>query len=72
MAQFLRDRGKGLAAVDQNLERIPRSHWRVTGGPPAGRRLKRAAPSDPAQTPLMMAADLPRDLIAEPRLKEER
>ena len=72
LTQFLRDRRKGLGAVDQDVDRIPKPHWRRTGGPPSGRRLKRAAPSDPPQTPLMMAADLPRDLIAKPSLEEER
>ena len=66
LTQFLRDRRQGLGAIDQNLDRIPRPHWRITGGPPPDRRLERARPSDPPQTPLMMAADLLRDLIAEP------
>jgi hypothetical protein len=72
LAQFLRDRRKGLGAVDQNLDCIPRPHRRITRRPPSDRRLKRARPADPLETPLVMAADLPRDLIAEPALHRQK
>jgi hypothetical protein len=35
--------GSAWTPVDQSVDRIPRPHWRIAGGPPPKRRLKRVA-----------------------------
>jgi hypothetical protein len=67
-SQFLRDQRERLSTVDQDIDSVPRPHRRITGRPTPGRRLERPRPSDPSEATLMMTADLPRDLTAEPIL----
>jgi hypothetical protein len=70
-SEFFRDRWKGLLTVDENVNRIPRPHWRVAGSPTSNWGVERSLPSDPPQTTSMVTTDLVADLIAEPRLRCE-
>jgi hypothetical protein len=67
-SEFFRDRWKGLLTVDENVNRIPRSHWWVTCSPTSNRGVERSLPSDPPQTTSVVTTDLAADLIAEPTL----
>jgi hypothetical protein len=70
-AEFFRDRWEGLLTVDENVNRIPRPHWWVTGSPPSNWRVEGSLPADPPQATSMVTADLAADLIAEPTLRCE-
>ena len=61
-----RDLRQRVRAVDQHLDRVPRTGRRVTCRPAAGRRVERALPADPRQAAPVMVADLLRDLGSEP------
>ena len=68
LAQLLRNRGKRLGAVDQNVDGIPGAHRGITGSPTAARGLECARPANPSQTALVVAADLRGHLLAKPTL----
>ncbi len=70
-AQCLRDRRQCLGAVDEDLDRVPGARRRALVRPPAGRWLQRLEPADPREASPVMAADLLRDLLAEPALHGE-
>ena len=70
-AQRLRDRRQRLRAVDEDLERVAGPRRRVARRPPTGRRLQRLEPADPREAPPVVAADLLRDLLAEPAFDGE-
>ena len=70
-AQCLRDRRQCLRAVDEDLDRVPGTRRRALVRPSTGRRLQRLEPADPREASSVMAADLLRDLLAEPALHGE-
>ena len=63
--------GSACGAVDEDLDRVPGTRRRALVRPPAGRRLQRLEPADPREASPVMAADLLRDLLAEPALHGE-
>jgi hypothetical protein len=69
--QLRRDGGQSMRAIDQNVDRIARSRRRVSSRPTAGGRVKCAVASDTPQTPPMMGADQPAELVSEPTLGRE-
>ena len=70
-AQRLRDRRQRLRAVDEDLDRVPGARRRAFIRPATGRWLQRLRPTDPREASPVMAADLLRDLFAEPALHGE-
>ena len=71
-ARAARPRSPGAPLRRRSVPR-PRcpARRRVALGPAAGRRVERALPADPPQPAPVMAADLLRDLVAEPALGRE-
>ena len=70
-AQGLRDRRQCLRAVDEDLDRVAGTRRRALVRPPTGRWFQRVEPTDPREASPVMAADLLRDLLAEPALDGE-
>jgi hypothetical protein len=70
--QLLRDDWQSLRAVDQNVDRVPRSRRGISGRPTAGGRVECAFASDPPQPTPMMGADLLGELVSEPTLGQEQ
>jgi hypothetical protein len=68
LSQFRHHRREGLRAVDENVDRVTGPHRRLSGRPTPGRGLERTLPPDPSQATLVVVANLPADLIAEPAL----
>ncbi len=69
----VRDRRQRLRSVDEDLDRIARTRRHIGYCPPTCRRFQCFALTDPREAPPVVAADLLRDLLAEPGFdREER
>ena len=65
LLELVGDRGQRLRAVDQHLDGVARARRRFARRPAARRRVERALPADPAQTPVVVIAHQLRDGAAE-------
>ena len=67
-----RDPRKGLRAVDENLDLVPRPRWGTAGGPAAGVGVEGSQPADPRESAPVMGDPGPGHRRAEEAVRAER